>query len=370
MPLRIICLFALMAIAGSCSRDDGPPIEEALQLPDFLAIGEDTEQVFQMSFEGNGKTVAFSSLTEKINLSNRYLTHRQIGTLLTFFYFRAGAFGVIQHDMLSGESRELGEVFRLDGDQSVIWGTNTEDAIIMGYYAPIGSGNYQIRKINIESRDESELTIAFNANNVFDPLYHNGHLFLTYVDSNGEYRVSIVETETFTILQAMEFGQAVPTLAITGDEQLAIITGGNINSYILSVYEPAAFTLLWSQAFQVDRFFDPGPLDARLEDEILYYIHYFPQPSTSLFGPAFYDFSTGMGSILDMNGIHSRMETELGENIELTAVRYFPQKATFGVGFYYDSGDTGIQGGIMMISRNGQLLETVSVPFAPTYILR
>ena len=88
------------------------------------------------------------------------------------------------------------------------------------------------------------------------------------------------------------------------------------------------------------------------------------------FGPAFYDFVKDENVVIDILSIVQEVEAATQFTVNLTALRYFEEEEVFLMGYANAFTPNGIKGGVLVISREGNLLERIEVPFAPTYFVK
>ena len=120
----------------------------------------------------------------------------------------------------------------------------------------------------------------------------------------------------------------------------------------------------------MDLFFPTGPQDAFLAGDRLYYQNFYAQPALATFGPAIYDFSTSTNSIIDMIGIVREVQQELDQEIQLSAFGFDPATRTFIIGYNRTNSGIGVGGGAMVIGEDGTLLENITLPYTPFYIIK
>lgn len=170
------------------------------------------------------------------------------------------------------------------------------------------------------------------------------------------------------MLRTLDFGTEAPSILINNEGDIVIFTGIDRGKYGYTVYDFSTFDILSESEFSLNRFFSPGPLEADLIDGILYYLNFYAQPSLVPFGPAVYDFKKDQNTILDMIAIVQQVQEDLKATIILTAFGYQKEGKTFLVG-YTKEGSTLFDGGILVISEQGNLLENIQMPFVPIYIV-
>ena len=362
-PLLVVFLW------GCASDDQDPPPVVVSELRDFTILGEDLENVYQYTYRvgGEGEVV---NLTQLDNLSKQFLTLRQNGETLTFYTFSEGNFSAIQRNVQTGESRFLENIYNVSDDRSVIWGTNSPEKLFFGYYSPRGSNNFGMRTVDIFTEAVTDFPIEANVQNVYEPLYYSGKLFVTYRSATGEYRTLTYDASDLALLASWDFGSAIPSVFIGEAGDVVIITGAGGNSYLQTLYDFDTLEKLEETPFDLNRFFPPGPLEAQLIGNRLYYLNFYAQPSLIPFGPAIYDFILKENRIIDMVGIVQELEQESGEPITLTAYGYLAEGKTFMLGYTRDFNSGLFQGGVLVISETGEVLENIQTPFIPIYFVK
>jgi hypothetical protein len=291
----------LVSLLTSCvGNDDGPPTEPVSQIPDFRVLGEDTGSILQYTYSASASQGNLINLTRTLNVPRQFITLRQVNELLTFYSFASGNFSAIQFNTETGESRSFDNFYTNSPEHSVIWGANSESKLFLGYYSPEGSSNLGVRFIDPVSNDWIELNIAFHTREVFQPLYHESRLLVPYMDEHANYKVAVLDTDTSVLLGTWDFGSATPSIIINNAGNIVIFTGNESSEYGYAVYDFDTLDIISESTFSLNRFFSPGPLQADLIDGILYYLHFYAQPSVVPFGPAVYDFEKEENTILDM----------------------------------------------------------------------
>jgi hypothetical protein len=369
--IRLLTGLIICLLLFACNSDDlASPDNSAQEIPNFKAVGEDLENIFQFNYNAESKDGELINLTTASSIVYNYLTLRQIDDVLTFFSFEAGSFSAVQQNAYSGINNFIENFYTVSNERSVTWGTVSNSHLIMGYFSPNGSPNFGVRTINISSGNTIDQIIEFNIDRVYEPLVYNDRLFLTFLDFQDNYKVVVFNTETQGVIKTFNFGEEIPSIFIDDIGDLNIIRGINDFDYTYSKYDFETFNLLEESPFTLNRFFAPGPLDAYIKNNKLHYMHFFVQPSELVFAPAVYDFAGSDSKILDMVGIVQMVEADLEQNIGLTSFGYDPASNTFLVGFAFSSTTSTLTGGTLIIDSNGTLLRTVELPFVPTYFIK
>lgn len=360
----------LVVFIWGCSSDDQGPAPEAVSvLRDFTVLGEDLESVFQYTYRTGGEPEVVN-LTQLNNLSNQFLTLRQNGEVLTFYTFSDGNFSAIQRNVQTGESRFLENIYSVSNDRSVIWGINSPDKLFFGYYSPRGTNDFGMRSVDILTEAVTDFPIEDNVQNVYEPLYHSGKLFVTFRSATGAYRTLTYDASDLSLLASWDFGTAIPSVFIGESGDVVVITGAGGNSYLQTLYNFDTLEKLEETPFEVNRFFPPGPLEAQLIANRLYYLNFYAQPSLVPFGPAIYDFILKENLIIDTVGIVQELEQESGDVITLTAYGYLAEGKTFLLGYTRDFNSGLFQGGVLVISETGEVIENIQTPFIPIYFVK
>ncbi len=362
--------FLIYLVVFSCSKDDGQlPPKASLKSPDFTLLAQDFDNLYQYSHNGATKEGSTVNLTEESGLGTQFLTLRQVNNLLTFYRFSSGSFTAIQRNVATGQNKLFENFYAISTEQSVIWGTNSESKFFMGYYSPRGSTNLGIRIIDPSTDENVDLSLDFNVKNVYQPLYFNKRLLIPYLDGRSDYKIAVLNTVTNTVIKTLDFGDAIPSILIDDLGDVGVITGSNGNQYGYTTYDFGTFEIKTTENFSVNRFFSPGPLEADVIDGTLYYLNFYAQPSLVEFGPAVYDFKKSENNIIDMISIVQQVQNEMQTTINLSAFGYVENAEVFIVG--YATQDTaGLEGGVLLISTEGELLSNIILPFAPTYIVQ
>ena len=101
----------------------------------------------------------------------------------------------------------------------------------------------------------------------------------------------------------------------------------------------------------------------------MFYRNFYVQPSPIAYGPGIYNFSTQENFLVDMIGIKQEVEVSLGQNINLSVFNYYADSKLFLVGYGKLDSNGVLEGGVLVISENGELQEHIQLPFAPTFFI-
>ncbi len=369
---RFLGVFLLLIISTlflGCTNDDiRSEMESEDQMPDYTVIGQNFQSVYQYNYDGSLDEGELFNLTLESNINREYLTLRQVSQVLTFFSFAAGSFSAIQRNYITGESTFLNEFYTVSNERSVTWGASSENKLFLGFFSPEGSTNYGVRTIDLAADQEIDLIVEFNVNDVFEPLYYDGRLLITYLDQQANYKLAVLDTESNTIIRTLDFGKLVPSILINKAGELFIFSGNSNSDYQLTLYDLRTLDVIQQDLFSINRYFFAGPIqsEANISNEKLYYLNLYAQPSLIPFGPATYDFITKENRIIDMPFIVQQVQEELGQDIELTAFDYNEEGNSFLMGYAKFVDIDTLEGGVIVISEDGRLLKNINLNFAPT----
>ncbi len=362
-------VFVVLLLISCVGNDDNPVSDTVSMVPDFTVLGEDSAHIYQYRYEAASGNKTIINLTDEFLVPRQFITLRQVDQLLTFYSFSDDNFSAIQTNVTTGESQVFENFYTRDPERSVIWGANSESKLFMAYYSPRGGSDLGVRFIDTDMGTGRDLSLEVTSRNVFQPLYKEGKLIIPYEDMTSGYKVAILDTELEVVLKTLDFNSSIPSILTTDEGNIAIFSRDSGNAYEYKIYDIDTQELLSSTAFNLNRFFPPGPVEASIIGDILYYLNFYAQPSQIPFGPAIYDFASGQNKILDMISIVQTVEEELDATLLLTAFGYKAEGRAFLVGFTTE-GSTLFQGGILVISEDGVLLDRLSLPFVPIYILQ
>ena len=369
---KILGVFPLLVISSlflNCTNDDNrTDVVSEEQMPDYIVIGQNFQSVFQYNYDGSQDEGKLFNLTQESNINREYLTLRQVSQVLTFFSFAAGSFSAVQRNHVTGESTFLNEFYTISNERSVTWGASSENKLFLGFFSPEGSTNYGIRTIDLNTEQETDLIVEYNVNDVYEPLYFDGRLLVTYLDQEANYKLAVLDTESSTIVRTFDFGKLVPSILINEEGGMFIFSGDSNSDYQLTLYDLQTLDVIEQDLFSINRYFLAGPIQsvAVIYRQKLYYLNLYAQPSLIPFGPATYDFITKENVIIDMPSIVQQVQDELGLDIELTAFDYNEKSNTFLMGYAKFVNVETLEGGVLIISEKGRLLKNTNLKFAPT----
>ncbi|MGB5238153.1 MAG: hypothetical protein WBN59_11025 [Flavobacteriaceae bacterium] len=309
------------------------------------------------------------NLTAEDNLDRFYITLRQVDDVLSFFSLFQGNFSLFQKNIQNNSSSTTENFISITGERSVIWGANTETQILVGYYSPPGSGEFGVRVLDIGTGDFVDTPLASNVFDTLEPLYFNQRLFASYLDNNDRYHLVVFSTADFLIIRSFDFGDQIPAFLIDETGNLVLLRGRQ-GVFSKEVYSLENMDLLMSDPFQLNEFLEPGPLNAYLTGNKLYYQSALVQPAPLSYTPAVYNFDNTENRVIDILTIRETVIEQIGQNFIPTSFGFDEKGRNFLMGFAKTIPNGTFNGGIIIIAEDGTLIETLELPVAPTYFIK
>ncbi len=369
--IRFIGLLLPFFLMVACSNDDGQSnVDREVSIPDFNLIGEDGSSIYQYQYSSAAKSGIRTNITQENGVSRQYITIRQTADWVSFFSFANNNFSFVQRNIANGSGLAYPDFYTVSDDRAITWGTNSETEIFLGFYTPRGTKNYNVRLLDPETAEFLDIFIEFGILQAYQPLYNNGRLVMPFRDNASNYKIAVVNTDAQALMQILDFGGAVPSVFIDDIGDMVVISSTDQNNYGYKTYDLQSLDILTEDSFTLNKYFEPGPLEASLSGDKLFYLNYFAQPYPIPVGPAVFDIPQGEDRVIDILSIVEDFEEEKGFKIALTAIRYMEIEQVFLVG-YAENGDPEVwRGGVFVITTDGRLVDTIEVDFVPTFIAK
>ena len=212
-----------------------------------------------------------------------------------------------------------------------------------------------------------DITIDADIDFVYQPVLFNDKVYFAYQDNRGDYKFTFYDTDFKVRGPILNFNTVPISFLISESGNIAIIKNGV--EATLELYDPNTLGLVETVPLMVNTAFAAGPVeDAVFDGGVLYYDFPYTQPSKLSSGPALFDTTTQENELVDLFGIVNNVERELGEGIRVTTQRYDTTQDIFLLGYGMLDGSTA--GGVLQISKEGELVANISTDFVPTYFVR
>ncbi len=362
-------LWVFMTLYVVACSDDNNPIEEVEEptAASFQVIGEDANAVYQYDYDGATTSGEVFNLTEELGVLPSYLTLRQVDDFVSFYSFSQGAFSLAQKNLNTGATTNFQDFYVNGPERSLVWGTNTLSNVFFGYFSPSDDRILAIQDVTLADDSSQDLTIDFSVNLLFQPILFENKVYITYLDNQGNYKLTLYDTVTKTLGTIINFNDTPISILIEDSGDLAVIKNG-VNA-TLEIYDADTLAFISASNLSFNTGFSPGPIEgAVLSDNKLFYALPFVQPALFAAGPAIFDLDTQENFVVDFVGIADQLEKETGLTITLTNQVFSSTQNMFFVGYAISDGLGG--GGVMQISTAGTLVDNVILPFIPTDFIK
>ncbi|QLG45368.1 hypothetical protein [Costertonia aggregata] len=368
---RATLLFYIL-LSSACSKDNandknGPQNE---RIANFTVIGEDAENVYEYVFNANQGNGSLTDLSQEADIARGYLTLRELNGVLSFFNFSNGNFTLTQRNVITGAVKVSENFYSDVPERAILWGTNTTDKAFIGTYTPDGSRNLGVRTIDLDTGGTQDIFLENDIQTTFQPLYKDEKLFVIYQNGLGNFEISVIDTGTNSVIKQLSYQNRAPSLGIDDAGDVIVLTSDNGNDTQYDMYDINTLEIKEQKNISLNQIFSAGPLEGRVVDDKLYYSNAYSQPSPIIFGPALFDFDTDIKTVVDMIRIVDQIEMEIGERITLISQGYDPATDLFLIGYGISNTTNLRDGGVLMISTDGELVKRIEVPFIPTYFVK
>jgi len=352
----------------ACTKENSPtePMAEA-PVASFIAIGADLEKVYQFSYSGENASGLLFDLSAELGVGPDYLTLRQAQETLTFYSFANGSFSLRQKNLATGAITVHPDFFANSAGRSLTWGTNNNSRVFFGFFGPDGTRNLGLQDVALNRADSFDTFIDLDIDLAFQPLLFQNKLFISYRDLDGNYKLTVYDTDTRSLGAIRNFQDTPISLLLDDTDQLAVVKNGF--DATLATYDVENLTLIDEQPLNFNTAFSAGPVSgAVLFQNQLFYAKPFAQPARFSAGPAVFDLNTQEGFEIDLFSIADAVETELGENIQITSQTYDLTHQIFLIGYGLVGDQT--KGGVLQISTTGDLVAHIELNFVPDYFVK
>ena len=372
-PKTLLVSLVIALLFWHCSDDNIGVLETEMETsgetPDFRLVAEDETSIFLYTYDSDSDEGESVNLTLEDNVDRFYISLRQLAEELSFFSLINGSFSLFQKNLSDQSTTAFEDFLMISSERSVIWGTVSEDQILMANYNPPGSGQLGIRSLDMNTGVFADTPLATNVADTGNPLYYRQRLFIDYLDNNDRYNMVVMDTENLELLASFAFENSIPSFLIDDSGDFVLLSGDQGN-FRREVYDVASLDLIEESSFSLEQVLNPGPLDGYLVNERLYYQYILTQPSNVATAPAFFDFTTAESQVVDISMIRDEVIDELGFTITLTAFGFDELSRTYLMGYGASLASESYDGGVIVIDENGDRINVIELPFVPTYFIK
>ena len=364
----IVLVFFITTILFSCSNED---VQEANEIQDFnlTIIGEDLQEVYQYDYESLNNTGTQINLSSELGIKNNYLTLREFEGSLSFYSFSNSAISLTQKNLATGRITDFPNFYTISAERSLVWGINDENSVYFGLYKPLGSTNLTLRVVSLAEMQGFDISLEFGIDRLYEPLYDNGNLFITYLTGNENYKLIIYNADANAIVKTFEFGKEKPSFLITDLGNLAIFTQDGNGNTNLEMFDTLNFLSISTSIFSMTQPFKVGPINGAIVNEKLYYQYVYTQPFEIENGPAFLDLTSGDNRILDIIGLINKVNDDEGIIIRPLFGQYLSDINLFVISYALQNAIGEEIGGFLLVSLDGNLVVQRNLAFLPTHFI-
>ncbi|WP_339652938.1 hypothetical protein [uncultured Maribacter sp.] len=364
----IVFIFFITTLLFSCSNDDVQETENIQDL-NLTIIGEDLQDVYQYNFESLNNIETQINLSSELGIQNNYLTLREFEGSLSFYSFSNGAISLTQKNLATGRITSFPDFYTISAERSLVWGINDENSVYFGLYKPLGSTNLTLRVVSFTDMQGFDISLEFGISSLFEPLYDNGNLFITYLTGSENYKLLVYNVNAKAIVKTFEFGKEKPSFLITDLGDLAVFTQDVSNNTKFELFDPFSFLSISNSMLPIPLSFPAGPINGSIVKEKLYYQYVNTQPFEIENGPAFLDLNSGDNTILDIVGLINKVNNDEGILIRPLFGQYLSDINLFAISYALQNAVGEEIGGFLLVSLDGNLVVKRNLKFLPTHFV-
>tara|TARA_R110000744_G_C19292548_1_gene554841 strand:+ start:163 stop:1293 length:1131 start_codon:yes stop_codon:yes gene_type:complete len=366
---RLIVLVLFIAtLLFSCSKDDVQETENILDI-NLTIIGEDAQEVYQYDYESVNNEGTQINLSSQLGINNNYLTLREFEGSLSFYSFSNSAISLTQKNLATGSITSFPNFYTISAERSLVWGINDGNSVYFGLYKPLGSTNLTLRVVSFADMQGFDISLEFGIARLYEPLYDNGNLFITYLTGGGSYKLVVYNADANAVVKTLEFGKEKPNFLITDLGNLAVFMQDGNGNTNLEMFDTINFLSISKSVFTMAQPFEAGPINGAIVKEKLYYQYVYTQPFEIENGPAVLDLTSGDNTILDIVGLMNKVNDDEGIIIRPLFGQYLSGINLFAISYALQNAVGEEIGGFLLVSIDGNLVTQRNLEFLPTHFV-
>ena len=361
-------VFFISSLLLSCSIDSEQETENSQDF-NLTIIGEDLQEVYQYNYESRNNAGTQINLSSELGIKSNYLTLREFKGSLSFYSFSNGAISLTQKNLATGKITSFPDFYTTSAERSLVWGINDENSVYFGLYKPLGSTNLALRVVPFADMQGFDISLEFGISKLFEPLYDNGNLFISYLTGSGNYKLLVYNIKVKAVVKTFEFGKKKASFLITDLGDLAVFTQDASNGTNLELFDTLNFISIANFWLSNPLAFAAGPINGAIVNEKLYYQYVNTQPFEIESGPAVLDLNSGDNMILDIVGLINKVNEDEEISIRPLFGQYLTGINLFAISYALKNQVGEEIGGFLLVSIDGDLVVQRNLEFFPTYFV-
>jgi hypothetical protein len=364
----IVLVLSTTVFLFSCSNNDVEVIEN-IQDFNLTIIGEDAQEVYQYEYESVNNAGNQINLSSQLGIQNNYLTLREFQGSLSFYSFSNSAISIIQKNLATGRITSFPNFYTISAERSLVWGINDENSVYFGLYKPLGSTNLTLRIVSFADMQGFDISLEFGIAKLYEPLYDNGNLFITYLTGGGSYKLVVYNADANAVVKTFDFGKEKPSFLITDLGNLAVFMQDGRGNTNLEMYDTLNFLSLSTSVLPIAQTFNAGPINGAIVNDKLFYQYVYTQPFEIENGAAVLDLTSGDNTILDIVGLVNKVNDDEGITIRPLFGQYLSGINLFAISYALQNVVGEEIGGFLLVSIDGNLVAQGKLKFLPTHFV-
>ncbi len=365
---KTLVLCFLMALFG-CAKDDDsqPPLDSEIPpivLPALTVLGDTDLIEYQTDVDETLQEITTVNLNEEIGFGQQLYLLDSSDQLITFVTRFEGQTTAWQRNISTGDVYRKQDFCPQKGAFSVTTATGSERYLTYLFD-------------DLEDIEDRYFLEVYDKDTDACKRYDLGLGRPAAVRQYGPiymvYKVPSIDAKEILIVNLNE--ESIPTvLSLEDDFNFATVNNQELYLFFIDgsyeIYDINSLALIQEGSNPVlSKTSEIGFLSTNFKEGKMRYYEFFPQPSTILFSPRVYDFSTDSEVALgvDLLTLKTELENQLATTISFQDIEIDFDRNLLYIG--YSEIRPSVKGGIAYTNFEGDLINTISLPHYPRQIL-